>query len=389
MVGHICRRLGTGQALIAELRRQAAADAPSVTALASELVRTPSRGGVDDYEPVLAIVEAWLRTRSLPHRRLHGPAGSAVAVLVEVPGSRPGPTWVLDACLDTAPFGDESAWSFPPTDGTVSAAGFLQGRGAADSKTAAAMFCHIADNVSQQAKDLAGRLAVLLDVDEHTGNFGGAVALMRAVDPASVAGAMIGYPGSDEVIVGGRGVLRARLHVYGVAGHSGSSRPTEANAASRAARLVTALEARRLPPPVPGGFPLPPKVTVTEIRSGEGFTAIPDYASVGVDIRLTDVLDESAAADLVHSVAAELDGSSSAPRPTQVETVLAWPAYQLDPSQEPAAAILAGAAAAGISAKPRVAGPSNIGNLFALHRIPTTAGFGLPYAGLHGTNCDA
>ncbi|MEV7383875.1 M20/M25/M40 family metallo-hydrolase [Streptomyces lydicus] len=246
--------------MINELLQQARTDAPSVTALAADLIRIHSRGGIDDYEPVLAAIEDWLKPRGLRHGRLHSPDGKAVAILIEVTGDRPGPVWGLDACLDTAPFGDETAWSFSPTAGDVSN-GFLRGRGAADSKTAAAMFCHIAAAISRQSDQLAGNLAVLLDVDEHIGNFGGAMALMTAIAPAAIAGAMIGYPGHEEVVIGGRGVFRARLHVHGSAGHSGSSEPNTANAVSRAARLVTALEDLPLPAPVPGGFPLPPKLT--------------------------------------------------------------------------------------------------------------------------------
>jgi succinyl-diaminopimelate desuccinylase len=66
--------------------------------------------------------------------------------------------------------------------------------------------------------------------------------------------------------------------------------------------------------------------------------------------------------------------------------VLSWPAYRLQPTQQPAAAIVRGAEAAGIAVTPRVAGPSHIGNLFATYKIPATAGFGLPYTGLHGTD---
>ncbi|MFI7102718.1 M20 family metallopeptidase [Streptomyces sp. NPDC050161] len=371
--------------LIHELLQQARADAPSVTALAADLIRLPSRGGIDDYEPVLAAIEDWLTPRALRHRRLHCPDGKAVALLIEVTGDRPGPVWVLDACLDTAPFGDESAWSFPPTAGDISN-GLLRGRGAADSKTGAAMFCHIAAALSRRTGQLAGTLAVLLDVDEHTGNFGGAKALMEAIDPATIAGAMIGYPGHDEVVIGGRGVFRARLHVHGTSGHSGSSKPNTANAVSRAARLVTTLEDMPLPAPVTGGFPLPPKLTVTEIHSGEGFTAVPDHAVVGVDVRLTDGLDAKAAEELIRKAAVQLDADFPAPRATEIEAVLAWPPYQLAPTDQPAAALLAGAEAAGIPARPKVAGPSNIGNLLATRQIRTTAGFGLPYTGLHGTD---
>jgi hypothetical protein len=138
--------------VIARIQRQALTDAPSVTTFAQELIRTPSRGGIDDPEPILTIVENWLRRNKLPHRRLRTPDDAPAAVIIEIAGSRPGPAWVLDACLDTAPFGDETAWSFSPTAGDLSPHGMLRGRGATDSKTAAAMFCHLAAAVSRRIR---------------------------------------------------------------------------------------------------------------------------------------------------------------------------------------------------------------------------------------------
>ncbi|WP_448319765.1 M20/M25/M40 family metallo-hydrolase, partial [Streptomyces sp. CO7] len=182
----------------------------SVVALAGELVRTPSRGGIDDYGPVLSVLERWLARRGLPHRRLRDPDGNTAGLLVEIAGGRPGEWWTLDACVDTAPFGDESAWSFPPAVGDV-ADGMLRGRGAADSKTAAALFCHLAAEIAPRAREVHGGLAVLLDVDEHTGRFGGARAYLADPDAVRPAGVMIGYPGLDEVVVGGRGLWRCVL----------------------------------------------------------------------------------------------------------------------------------------------------------------------------------
>jgi len=209
---------------------------------------------------------------------------------------------------------------------------------------------------------------------------------MEALPPSTITGAMIGYPGHEEVVVGGRGVFRARLHVHGSSGHSGSSKPPAANAVNRAARLVIHLEDADLPKQITGGFPLAPKLTVTEIHGGEGLTAVPDHTAVGVDIRLTDALDAAAAEKLLSTAAAHLDARFPAPRPTTIEIIQSWPPYQLAPTDQPAAALLAGAEAAGLPARPKVAGPSNIGNLMATQMIPTTAGYGLPYAGLPGTD---
>lgn len=365
---------------------RAAEQADSVVDLARELIRRPSRGGIDDYGPVLAVLESWLTGRSLPHRRLHDEAGQLVGLLVEIAGGRPGPWWTLDACVDTAPFGDESAWSFPPTLGDV-AEGWLRGRGAADSKLAASAFCHIAADLHCSASRLKGGLAVLLDVDEHTGGFGGARAYLADPRAERPAGVMIGYPGLDEVVVGGRGLWRAVVAVHAPAGHSGSSR-TVVSAISRAARLVQLLDEADLPglPGEGAGFPLPAKLSVTAIRGGEGFSVTADRCELNVDVRTTPGFDAEAAETLVRKAAAELDTELPGPAPTVVTPVACWPAFQLRPDEQPAAALMAAANAMGLAVRAKVAGPSNIGNLLAGEdgAIPATAGFGVPYEGLHG-----
>ncbi|MGA5135116.1 M20 family metallopeptidase [Streptomyces olivoreticuli] len=363
--------------------QQAEARTASVVGLAQELVRRPSRGGIDGYEPVLGVLEDWLATHALPRRRLHDGAGDLVGLLVEIPGGRPGSWWALDACVDTAPYGDESAWSFPPDSAEV-VDGWLLGRGAADSKLAAAMFCHIAADIAPRAEDLHGGLAVLLDADEHTGGFGGARAYLADEAAARPAGVMIGYPGMDEVVVGGRGLWRATITVHAPSGHSGSSRAA-VGAISRAAHLVRRLDAVELPR-VGGasGFPLPPKLSVTSIHGGQGFSVTPDRCDLNIDIRTVPIFDAYDAETLVRRVVAELDAEMPAPQPTRITPITAWPAFRLSEDEQPAAALLDAAAAAGLRVRAKTAGPSNIGNLLAAEGIPATAGFGVPYEGLHG-----
>ncbi|WP_406109879.1 M20 family metallopeptidase [Kitasatospora purpeofusca] len=366
--------------LVARAERQSA----QVVALAQELIRRPSRGGVDDYGPVLAVLEEWLSGRGLPHRRLHDGDGLLVGLLVEVEGGRPGPWWTLDACLDTAGFGDESSWSFPPTAGDVVGT-WLTGRGSADSKLAAAVFVHIAADLHARAGDLRGGLAVLLDVDEHTGGFGGARAYLADTHAHRPAGVMIGYPGLEEVVVGGRGLWRARITVHAPAGHSGSSR-TVVGAISRTARLVALLDSADLPGPPGRGerFPLGPKLTVTAIRGGEGFSVTPDRCELNVDVRTTPFFDEETARTLVLKACSELDAAMPGPAPTEVAQVAMWPPFQLRDDEQPAAALLGAARSLGLAVRPKVAGPSNIGSLLALEGIAATAGFGLEHVGLHG-----
>jgi succinyl-diaminopimelate desuccinylase len=355
----------------------------AVVDLAGELIRHPSRAGLDDHGPLLAVLEHWLSGHGLPHRRLYDDTRRPVALLVEIAGGRPGPWWTLDACVDTAPYGDETAWSFPPAAGDV-VDGRLRGRGAADSKLAAALFCHIAAELHGRAGELRGGLAVLLDADEHTGGFGGARAYLADPDAARPAGVMIGYPGPDEVVVGGRGLWRAEIAVHGTSGHSGARRAV-VGAVSRAAHLVRLLEASALPG-TSGEFPLPPKLTVTYCHGGEGFSAVPDRCAIGVDVRTTPGFGARAAEDLVRAAVEELDAALPAPRPTDVTAVASWPPYRLAEDEQPAAALLGAAAGQGLRVRAKTAGPSNIGNLLAAEGIPATAGFGLPYEGLHGVD---
>ncbi|WBB58654.1 M20/M25/M40 family metallo-hydrolase [Streptomyces sp. WMMC500] len=365
------------------LQQVAKARVASVIGLAQELIRRPSRAGIDGYGPVLGVLEDWLAVRNLPHRRLRDPAGELVGLLVEIPGGRPGKWWTLDACVDTAPYGDEAAWSFPPAAGDV-VDGWLRGRGAADSKLAAAVFCHIAADLAPRAAEFSGGLAVLLDVDEHTGVFGGARAYLADEAAHRPAGVMIGYPGLEEVVVGGRGLWRATVTVYAPSGHSGSSR-TVVGAISRAAHLVQLLDAADLPGVAGGGgFPLPPKVSVTAFHGGEGFSVIPDRVDLNVDVRTTPGFDAHDAETLVRKTVAELDAELPAPAPTEVAPVAVWPPFRLAEDEQPAGALLNAAAAAGLTVRAKTAGPSNIGNLLAGEGIPATAGFGVPYEGLHG-----
>ena len=365
------------------LQQEAKARMASVVKLAQELIRRPSRAGIDGYGPVLAVLEEWLAARVLPHRRLHDDAGHLVGLLIEIAGGRPGAWWTLDACVDTAPYGDEAAWSFPPDSGEVRQ-GWLLGRGAADSKLAAAMFCHIAADLAPRAAELRGGLAVLLDVDEHTGGFGGARAYLA--DPAAVrpAGVMIGYPGLEEVVVGGRGLWRAVIAVHASSGHSGSSRSV-VGAISRAAHLVRLLDTAELPAlDAASGFPLPPKLSVTSFHGGQGFSVTPDLCKLNVDVRTTPDFDAHDAETLVRKAVAELDAELPAPKPTEVTPVATWQPFRLTEDEQPAAALLCAAAGAGLTVRAKTAGPSNVGNLLAGEGIPATAGFGLPYKGLHG-----
>jgi succinyl-diaminopimelate desuccinylase len=356
----------------------------SIVSLTRELVAIPSRGGEDSCEPMIEHVATWLENRDVGVSVLTASGGLPVAVVGEVVGRAPGPTYCLDACLDTAPFGDLRAWDRPPTEPHI-ADGWLHGRGAADCKVAVAVFSHLIADFQQLRANLRGRLLVLFDADEHTGDFAGVKTFLRSYPAPD--GVLIGYPGNHGVITGARGFYRATVTVHGVGGHSGGRQTGSQNAVATAARLVQALGAAALPPPPTDAFPLPASLTVTGISGGESFSTVPDRCDVDVDMRLTPDFDVAAARELLQATVDEVHATYPATRPPSIREAQTWPAYRLHARAPIVQALLA---AARIHHKPRIApvvcGPSNVGNYFAAHRIDATCGFGVTYENIHGPN---
>jgi succinyl-diaminopimelate desuccinylase len=250
-------------------------DVDSIIALLADLVRTPSRGGLDSYDGVVGIVETWLKDAGLRTEVLPGPGGP-LGIVCDVKGTQPGPHLVLDACLDTADVGDESAWTVDPFSAEI-IDGWLYGRGSSDSKAAVAIFCHLAAQLASTPDSFHGTLTLLFDLDEHTGGFGGIRSYLDTPSAQDIAGVMIGYPGPDTIVIGGRGFLRAKITVFGQGDHSGSGRQKVSNAIARASQLVETL-GTAAPTSIVPSFGLPPKLTVTSIRSGTPgvYSLVPD-----------------------------------------------------------------------------------------------------------------
>jgi succinyl-diaminopimelate desuccinylase len=133
-------------------------------------------------------------------------------------------------------------------------------------------------------------------------------------------------------------------------------------------------------------FPLPARLTVTAVNGGDGYSVVPDLCLFNVDVRLTPAFDDRAAADLLRALAATVDTAWPDTRPTDVEITTSWPPFSLREDSPLRHALLDSAAALGLKPTAKIAGPSNIGNYLAGLGIPATAGFGVDYQGLHGTD---
>lgn len=131
---------------------------------------------------------------------------------------------------------------------------------------------------------------------------------------------------------------------------------------------------------------MPARLTVTAVNGGGGYSAVPDLCRLNVDVRLTPALDVTAAVKLLQARIDALDRAWPSTPATSMEITTRWPPYALPEDSPLWAALLNAAAAAGLPADAKIAGPSNIGNYLAGLGIAATAGFGVDYVGLHGTD---
>lgn len=357
----------------------------SITTLAQALVKTPSQGGIDAPGSVLQVTRDFARSIGLEFTTLKDAKGNDVALVAKIDGAHPGKTWAVNATLDTAPVGNKTQWSSDPFSGEIKD-GHLLGRGAADSKLAAAMFTHLANEMQALKNDMHGSLLLILDADEHTGNFGGIKAALAAGYKPD--GIMIGYPGDDQVIVGSRGFSRYEIELTGKGAHSGASAPAEDNALLRLASIIQSLT--KTPPHAQDDeFQKQPKLTVTEVSGGDGYAVVPSKAVIKVDMRLTPAFNEAAADKHIRRIVASNDRKNKVPetRATKITKISAEPPFLTPPSSDMRTALRdAITEITGQPVREAVSGPSNIGNFMAKQGIEVTAGYGVPASGVHAAN---
>ena len=354
--------------------------ARSMLRMIKDMVAIPTQGGIDDTAPMIDYLTNWFSANGMRGEVLKDEEGKDCAFIFSIGDD--GPLYCLNACGDTADIGNPSEWSHDPFH-PEEEDGWLYGRGSCDSRAGVAVFSHIIRDLYHGKALRTGRLAVMFDVDEHTGKFGGVKAFVR--ENPDLAGVMIGYPGFDEIVCGARGFYRTELVVSGHAAHTGMAGEAEENALRKGASLVEELYSRDLRKEEDPDFPFGPKLTVTKMSGGKGFSVVPDECRILVDVRLTNTFDASSAAGLIADAVRAVDLRFPSSRPTLVKDRGSWPPYVLPPSSPVAVALQKAASSVLRRELPRVVcGPSNIGNYLASIGIEATCGFGVRNRNFHG-----
>src|SRR5260370_24787014 len=88
---------------------------------------------------------------------------------------------------------------------------------------------------------------------------------------------------------------------------------------TKAAALVSAIAGAELPMSPGPNFPISPRLTVTEITVGNGYSAVPDLCTCHLYVRLTPELDTTSAESLLRSLPADLAALRPDPQLTSVE----------------------------------------------------------------------
>jgi len=191
----------------------------------------------------------------------------------------------LTGHLDVVPLGSR-AWTKDPFNGETDG-DKLYGRGASDMKAGVAAILLAARSYSKSLRNTPGIVIVLTAAEE-----GGCVgsAQLAKTQLLGKAGAMVvGEPTSNYPLVGHKGSIKFHARFRGVSAH-GSMPELGVNAIYKAAKALARLESfdfRTPHHPVMGK----PTLNVGTIEGGNTVNAVPDYASIGVDIRTVPGMD--------------------------------------------------------------------------------------------------
>jgi acetylornithine deacetylase/succinyl-diaminopimelate desuccinylase-like protein len=342
--------------------------------LCQRLIRTPSVNGEHPERAVAELAAAFASDSGLD--------AEIVALDPERPnllvraGPRRPADLLLVAHLDTVPAGDPAGWSFAPFGGELSD-GRIYGRGACDTK--GGLTAALAALLLIQRMPEAERPAVLLAgvPDEESGATGRlGVSHLHQLGMLSGRGAIYCYPGSEELVVGHRGVLRLAIETGGSPQHTGGigwqDAPAGLNAVTTMSAILAALEALRFEDAGAGLFaPLRTVITPTTIAGGSGVSMVPGRCVASVDIRLVPAAPRETVLAKVRQTIEEVAARRGAPQPALRETVSLPPTEIAGDAAVVRAVRQAARELLGREPRLAISGPANESYLLNAMGIPT------------------
>jgi succinyl-diaminopimelate desuccinylase len=191
--------------------------------------------------------------------------------------------------LDTVPLG-KAAWKEDPFAGRI-VDGRLYGRGATDMKSGVAAFIVAASSqLAQQPPD--SELVLLLVAGEETGCEGSSHLAGLELALGDFDGVLVGEPSCNFPLLGHKGALWLNVAAKGVSAH-GAMPERGVNAVRKASEMVRKLDGFFSDDP--GHAVLgKPSLNVGTFHSGVNVNSVPDWATVGLDLRTVPGMEHSA-----------------------------------------------------------------------------------------------
>jgi succinyl-diaminopimelate desuccinylase len=204
-----------------------------------------------------------------------------------------GPHLCFAGHTDVVPVGDEAAWTRPPF-GAAIADGVLYGRGAADMKGGIACFLAAALDYLQAKGGLKrGSLSFLITGDEEAVAVNGTPKLLAWLEARgeTLDACVVGEPTSGEAIgdqikIGRRGTVNAKIVVHGKQGHSAYGERAE-NPIPKLARIIDRLSTTPLDQGSEHFQPSSLQATIVSVPNS-ATNVIPGSAQANFNIRYND-----------------------------------------------------------------------------------------------------
>ena len=262
-------------------------------ALAQALIRCPS------VTPEEGGALTWLATQLEPrgfvcHRLTMRDADTPDVANLYARLGTGAPHLTFAGHTDVVPVGDGSAWTRPPFGGEV-AQGVLYGRGAVDMKGGIACFLAATLDYLKSSGGLKrGSLSFLITGDEESVAINGTPKLLAWLKGRgeTLDACLVGEPASDAAVgdqikIGRRGSVNARIIVQGKQGHSAYAERAE-NPIPKLARIIDRLATTPLDHGTPQFQPSSLEATIVSAPNS-ATNVIPGSARANFNIRYNDL----------------------------------------------------------------------------------------------------
>lgn len=261
--------------------------------IAQSLIRcpsvTPAEGGA------LTLLEGLLRPAGFTcHRLTMSEPGFADVENLYARLGTGAPHLCFAGHTDVVPVGEATSWTRPPFDGDI-VDGVLYGRGAADMKGGIACFVAAAlDYLAANGGMKTGSLSFLITGDEEAVAVNGTPKLLAWLKQRgeTLDACLVGEPASsvtvgDEIKIGRRGYVNARIVVQGRQGHAAYADRAE-NPIPKLARIIDRIATTPLDKGTPHFQPTSVEATIVSVPN-TATNVIPGSAQVNFNIRFNDL----------------------------------------------------------------------------------------------------